>query len=335
MSSRTCFGISFESKLEILKQVQDDRLQAMQNNPMVSVIIVHLYGVDFLVNCLESVFKSDYPNLEVVVVFNGHLDNSFEIVKERFPQTVTIKNEKNLGFVFPNNQGIKKSSGEIIFLLNDDTTIHPRLISILAEKLINSEAVGVVGPKIYFMNEPEKIWFAGGAVDWRRQTTEHLGRGNRDNPENSTEGEVDFITGCALMIKKEMIEKIGLLNERLFAFYEDADWCQRAKKAGYKISYVPFGGVWHAKSATAGSVFFGSEKQKNRLWLAGAYFWRVFMKEFRIYRNGFYFFSRYAPFQWKAVFWLKFVFVLTPVFLWKVLLRLPFSFLSLVKGKSL
>ena len=301
----------------------------MKNNPKVSIIIVHFFGIDYIINCLDSVFKSDYPNLEVVVVFNGNRDNSYEIVKDRFSQVIPILNKKNLGFAKANNQGIKKGSGEIFFLLNDDAIIHPELISILAKELISSKKIGIVGPKIYYMFEREKIWFAGGKIDWVKQETYHLGRNVEDKDWKDDKKEVDFITGCALMIKREVINKVGLLDERFFAFYEDADWCQRTKRAGYRVLYVPFGGVWHHKSATAGKIFFGREKEKNYLWLVWTYFKRDFIKKLRTNRNKFIFFNRYLPKRLKPVFFIKFVFVLTLIFFWAIVYNIPKSILNL------
>ena len=299
----------------------------MKNNPKISIIIVHFFGIDYLINCLDSVFKSDYSDFEVIVVFNGNKDSSYEIVKQKFPQVITVLNKKNLGFAKANNQAIKTSSGELVFLLNDDTVIHPKLISALSEKLVNSDEIGIVGPKIYYADEPSKIWFAGGVVDWKKQESYHLGRNVDDKNWEDAEKEVDFITGCALIIKKEAIDKIGLLDERFFTFYEDADWCLRAKKSGYKVVYVPFGGVWHHKSATAGKIFFGREKEKNILWLALTYYYRDAIKEFRRYKNKIIFFNRYLAGKNKAIFLLKSIFIATPVLIWSVIYKIPKSIL--------
>ena len=308
----------------------------MKNNPKVSIIIVHFFGVDYIVNCLDSVFKSDYSNFEVIVVFNGNKDGSYETVREKFPQVVSILNKKNLGFDKANNQGIKKSKGEIIFLLNDDTVIHPRLISVLAKELISSDNIGIVGPKIYKYNT-NNIWFAGGKIDWVKQESYHLGRNIRDKDlKDDRKREVDFITGCALMIKKEVIDKIGLLDETFFAFYEDADWCQKAKKAGYKVIYIPFGGVWHHIAVTTSRVFFGPEKEKNCLWLLMIYLWRCLKKEFRDYRNRFIFFNRHLLTNLKFKFFLKFIFISTPTFFYSAVYKIPRSlaYIFLKKKKT-
>ena len=289
--------------------------------------------MDYIINCLDSIFKSDYQNFEVIVVFNGNKDNSYEIVKQKFPQIITVLNKKNLGFTRANNQGIKTSGGEYIFLLNDDTTIHPQLISVLVEKLKKADNIGIVGPKIYYMDEPFRIWFAGGKINWKNQATYHLGRDIDDKDWKDAEKEVDFITGCALMIKRGVINKIGLLDEKFFAFYEDADWCLKARKAGHGVVYVPFGGVWHVKSATAGKIFFGEERDRNSAWLAITYFQRDALKEFRRYKNKIIFFNRYLSGGHKIIFLLKSIFVSTPALIWSIIYKIPSSILGLGSKK--
>lgn len=306
------------------------------NQPKVSIIIAHLFDLDFLMNCLKSVFASDYHDLEVIVVFNGNLDGACRVVKKEYPQVIAIQNKKNRGFVVPNNQGFKKATGDAFFMLNDDTVIHPHLISVLVENLFKDKKIGIVGPKIYYMDEPRKIWFAGGKIDWATQTHWHLGRDVDDSQwsNRALPQEVDFITGCALLIKREVVQKIGFLSRIFYAFYEDADWCQKAKKAGFKVVYVPFGGVWHAKSNTAGSVFFGPEKKRNFLWLAGTYLFRNFRREIRRYKNKFIFFKRHLPIKFKPRFYLKFVFRDLPSLFLGLVFRVPKSFLQIIFTKK-
>lgn len=295
-----------------------------------------------ILDCLESVFKSDYSDYEVIVVDNASKDGSPDSVREKFPQVRLISNEKNLGFTGGNNVGIKEAKGELIFLLNDDTVIRLDLLKVLTAKLGSSPRIGIVGPKIYFWDGltrlrgaaagQSKIWFAGGKIDWLRGKTCHLGKG-RSELENDAEKETDFITGCALMIKKEVIDKIGLLDERFFAFYEDADWCLKAKKAGYLVLYIPFGGVWHIKSATASTVYFKDIEGKY-LRMLGRYLKTALNLKYRNYRNRLIVFLRHAPFAYKIIFLFNFIFILTPKFLWSVLIVTPLSLVK-IAGKHL
>jgi len=316
----------------------------------VSIIILTWNGVGHIFNCLESVQKSTYQNYEIIVVDNGSKDGTSDLIKNNFPNVKLILNKKNLGFTGGNNIGIKQASGNIVFLLNDDTKIHPDLIETLIKELKNSLKIGIVGPKIYFMpalsadrDEPNKIWFAGGKIDWVKSDSLHLGRNLIDKELiNDSKKEVDFITGCALMIKKEVIDKIGLLDDKFFAFYEDADWCQKAKKAGYQVIYIPFGGVWHIKSATASRVFLDDLKSqikgkniitKIKIYfkMIGRYVLNVNRQKYRIYRNRFIFFMRHASFKYKINFLIRFIFIFTPKFLWSITGQMFLSVFKITK----
>jgi len=306
----------------------------MQNSK-VSIIILTWNGIKHVGDCLNSVFNSAYPDYEVIIVDNGSKDGTPEMISERFPQARLIRNKKNLGFTGGNNQGAEYTQGEILFLLNDDTKIHPDLIRVLVEELEDSPQIGIIGPKIYFMDEPDRIWFAGGKIDWHKSDSYHLSKNLTDHQLiNDSKKEVDFITGCALMIKREVIEKVGLFDNKLFAFYEDADLCQKAKKAGYKIIYLPFGGVWHIKSATASRVFLDDLKSKMRqvgvvvkigiiLKMIIRYLYSAVRQKTRHHRNRFIFFMRHAPFKYKITFLLRYIFIFTPVFLWSIVYEAP------------
>jgi len=304
-------------------------------NSKVSIIILTWNGIKHITNCLESVFKSNYYNYEVIVVDNGSKDGTPEMISQRFPQVKLILNKKNLGFTGGNNQGVKRAEGDIFFLLNDDTKIHPDLIKVLVEGLESSSEMGIVGPKIYYMDEPSKIWFAGGKIDWVKSDSYHLGKNIIDKElSNDSKKEVDFITGCALMIKREVVDKVGLFDNKFFAFYEDADLCQKVKKAGYKVIYLPFGGVWHMKSATASRVFL--DDLKSQMEGAGSikkiiivfkmvvrYLFSAIKQKSRHYKNRFIFFMRHAPGRYKITFLLRYIFIVTPLFLWSIIYEGP------------
>ena len=227
-----------------------------KNYPLVSIIILTNNALGYITDCLESVRKSNYPDYEIIVVDNNSKDGTPELISQKFPQIKLILSQKNLGCAGGNNLGFKQARGEILFFLDDDTTVHPELIKVIVQALESSPKIGIVGPKIYSMNEPDKILFAGGKINWLKGDSYVLGRDLRDKElSNDSQKEVDFITGCALMVKREVINKIGLFSGVYFAFYEDTDFCQRAKKAGYKIIYLPFGGVWHIKAATTSITF--------------------------------------------------------------------------------
>jgi len=290
-----------------------------KENLKISVIIITFNSSEYILNCLKSVKKSTYPNYEIIVVDNGSKDRTIELIQNNFSEIKLILNNKNFGFAEGNNIGVKQAQGDIIFLLNDDTVIDPNLISILVKELISSDKTGIIGPKIYYMNPKDKVWFGGGKIEWFKGKGKHLNL--------NTKQEVDYITGCALMIKKKVIDKISLFDKNFFAYYEDADLCQRTIKAGYKIIYIPFGGVWHIKSATSSNVYLDDIKGKYFRMLIRYLRFSIFLK-WKNYRNRFIFFMRHARFIYKIVFLIKFIFIFTPKFLWLITGQV---FISLIK----
>jgi GT2 family glycosyltransferase len=308
----------------------------MTKDYKISVIIVNYNGQDFLSDCLDSLLKSDYSNFEVIFVDNNSSDNSIEIVKNKFPQARIIINKKNLGFARANNVGIKQASGDAYLLLNNDTIIHPELISVLSKELFGSEQIGIVGPKIYFLEKGKKpetqkiIWFAGGKINWQKTESLHIGRDKRDNDYVDDKKEVDFITGCALMVKKEVVDKIGLLEKRFFMFYEDADWCQRAKQAGYRVFYIPFGGVWHLKSVTASKHIFN--KNNNKIKIILEFLINLNRLKYSQWYNRFVFYMRWQPKKYKFRFLMDFIFFKTPIFIYSILVLSPISLIKIIKN---
>lgn len=309
--------------------------------PKVSVIIPNCDGSRYIFDCLKSVRKSTYSNYEVIVVDNASRDGSPNVIKKDFPNVKLILNRKNLGFTGANNIGMRNASGDIFFLLSDDTIIHEDLIKVLVSELKRHPETGLVGPKIYFMNEPEKIWFAGGRIDWKKSETYHIGRDLIDKElKNDIRKEFDYITGCALMVRREVVDKVGMLNNALFMYYEDSDWAQRMKKAGYQTIYLPFGGVWHAKSATSSRVFLEDLKKEiqrvNKVKKVIIYAKMILryltesnMWAYRKYRNRFIFFMKHAPFKYKITFLIRFIFIFTPKFLWEILYKIPWSLIKI------
>lgn len=224
--------------------------------PKVLVIILNRNGKDDTLECLQSFKEIDYPNYEIVVVDNGSSDGSQRIIKEKFPYVELIENRENLGFSRGNNVAIRyalRKKVDYVLLLNNDTVVHRHLLKELVEVAEISTKIGIVGPKIYYYDNPKTIWFAGGLINLKRGTVRHIGKNENDIGQFDEVKEVDYVTGCALMIKREVIEKIGLLDEDYSPiYYEDTDWGIKAMKKGYKCVYVPKAKLWHKVSSTMG-----------------------------------------------------------------------------------
>lgn len=234
----------------------------------ISLVILH-YGDQKLTDqCLASVkkLKTRGFGLQVTVV-NNDPGEKLTRLQKKYPFGRFLRAGKNLGFTGGNNLGIKKAlelGSEGIMLLNNDTILAEDLIEVMVRKTEQDESAGILSPKIYFASgfeyhqeryRPEEkgrvFWYAGGLIDWENVLGSHRGvdevdRGQYDQPE-----ETDFISGCAMFVKREVFKKIGLLDEKYFLYLEDADFCQRAKKKGFRLLYEPEGRLWHVNAGSS------------------------------------------------------------------------------------
>ncbi|MFH1858709.1 MAG: glycosyltransferase family 2 protein [Patescibacteria group bacterium] len=249
--------------------------------PKVFIIILNWNNWPDVKECLESLKNNDYPNYEVVIV-----DNDSKEKPQASDGVKVIYNNKNLGFSGGNNVGIKyalKQDTDYILLLNDDTIVTPDFLSKMVKAAESDSKIGMVGSKIYFYKDRNKLWFAGGIINWLYNKGEMKGyneidKGQYDQPDIQ---ESSYLTGCCLLVKRMVIEKIGLLPEEYFAYYEDTDWSLAAQKAGFKTVFVPKARIWHKGSKSS----------------------REFSKPYIYYhvRNGLIFASKYAPWYIKPI----------------------------------
>jgi len=264
--------------------------------PKASIIILTFNSQDVIADCLNSVLHSDTPMSRIIVVDNNSSDRTIEIVKGFLPQVRLIINNQNLGFSAGNNVAIKyamEDESDYIFLLNPDTTIKPDTLTILLETAQSDQQIGIVGPKTFYsfgrchlpkvtpsqgeaLREQlgDRIMYAGGVLNWQNAKNHHRGMGEIDHGQYNQTEETGFASGAALFIKKEVIQKIGLLDEKYFLYYEDADWCIRAKKAGFKIVFEPRAIVYHQESTVTkkGSPNYYYYFTRNRLYFITKFF---------------------------------------------------------------
>lgn len=238
----------------------------------VSVVILNYRVKELALKCIESVVQSDYSNLDIIVVDNNSGD---DIEKDLNGSHVHfIQTGSNLGYSGGNNRGIQKAlanGAEYVFILNPDTEISKTCISELV-KYAKKENSGIVGPKIHFKNN-QTIWFAGGILALQNVLGSHRGVNEIDNGQYEKIEKTDFITGAAMMVKKEVFTKVGLLDDRYFLYYEDSDFCFRAKQVGFKIMYIPSAVVFHenAKSTGLGSALQDYYITRNRMLFASKF----------------------------------------------------------------
>jgi GT2 family glycosyltransferase len=248
---------------------------AASKTPKVSIVVLNWNGYEVTRECLASLSAIDYPNREIVLVDNGSADGSPDRLAAGFPGITLIRNKENLGFTGGNNVGIRRALEEntdYVLLLNNDTVVAPNFLSELIRAGEADPRVGLLNPKILYFEPSNRIWYAGGSFSIWKGIASHRGTrevdcGRYDSPE-----EVTFITGCALLIKSEVIRKVGLLDDCLFYTCEDTDWTIRSLDAGYKALYVPSSVIWHKESMdvkhNAGKAFRDYYNIRNSLIVA-------------------------------------------------------------------
>jgi len=202
----------------------------LQKEPKVSVVILNFNRPEHTVACVHSVLESTYANLEIIVVDNCSEILSFGLLKKKIEalDVRLIQAEHNLGYSGGNNVGILHSTGKYILLLNDDVTIDNKLIHGLVDIAEKNDTVGIIGPATYCYGS-NKLWFYPPEI----------------LKTNSTVVDVPIVVGAALMIKRAVIERVGLLDENYFMYHEEWDWCARVRDQGYRTVCAPRLRVWH------------------------------------------------------------------------------------------
>ena len=245
----------------------------MMKKPKISLIILAYNGIDLTLDVLDCISKLDIKGLDVetIVVDNASKDNTVKrLTGYKFPNMdfKLIVNKENLGFAEGNNVGIKdalKRNADYIVLLNNDILFPNNLVLELLKSAKKDEKVGIVSPKMYFAkgyefhkdrykpNDLGKVfWYAGGIIDKNNVYSEHRGVDEVDKGQYNIEEETDFANGAAVLINVKLIEEIGYLDKKLFLYWEDADFSQRAKMKGWKVIYNPNTYIWHKVSVAAG-----------------------------------------------------------------------------------
>ena len=258
--------------------------------PRVCIIVLTWKNYDLTRDCLCSLRKIDYANIEVVLVDNGSGDGSAEKLAVEFPEVRLIKNEKNLGFPAGNNVALRDAlqrNPDYFLLLNNDTLVAPDFLSKLVKVAESDEKIGVVNPKILYFEPSDRIWFAGGFYKpwWNNGKVRGVNR--RDVGKYDDIREITFVTGCALLIKTGVVRQIGLLDEIFFLGYEDLDWTVRALQAGFRAFYVGSAVIWHKAS-------YDTKKNLGKP-----------VKDFYSTRNSVLFARKHVPFKYWPLFLLS------------------------------
>src|ERR1043166_2896572 len=227
-----------------------DQLQRKEQlyRPTLFVIILNWNGLQDLLECIDTVKKSTYA-AEIILVDNGSTDNSSAVVSRRFPQIRIIETGENLGFG-ANNIGIYEAlrqGADYILLLNNDTSVDPECFERLVRFAESTPEAGILSPRICYYSDPQRIWYDGGTLRTENGflTSGHVNEDRSVKCVSEDSREVDYICGCAMFIRRSVIDMIGGLDSRFFMYWEDGEFSLRAKKAGFRLRHVPWAVVLH------------------------------------------------------------------------------------------
>jgi GT2 family glycosyltransferase len=235
-------------------------------NPLVYIITINWNGFVHTKECLLSLQKTNYSNYKIIVIDNGSSNNEGQKLNRRFPYIQLIQNNKNKGYVVANNQGVRKAlkcGADYILLLNNDTTVKSDFLTTLVDYYEKSGFRGILSPKILYYNT-SKVWAMGGKLNIFTSIPRMIGQGKPSDNYNEII-QPDYAPGCAFFTKNDVLKKIGLLDERYFAYYEDTDLSFRVKRAGFNIKVIPKSIIWHKISQST------KQKSPNKLGKTQAY----------------------------------------------------------------
>ena len=222
--------------------------------PLVSIITLNWNQTAVTSAFLESTRKFQYKNYEILVCDMGSdIDPTDEINKANYPNTRVLRSSVNLGFTGGNNWGMREAKGDYFFIVNNDTEVTPDLLDVLLEPFNKDASIAMVCPKIRFYSHPTIIQYAGfNPMNLFTGRTTAVGSMEEDKGQHDVSGYTNCAHGCAIMVKKEVTDKVGMFAEKYFIYYEESDWSARILKAGYKIYYEAKGLIYHKESITMG-----------------------------------------------------------------------------------
>ncbi len=215
--------------------------------PIVVSVILNTNRCDDTLECLKSLAGNNYARHTAMVLDNASTDGSADAIRAAYPDVQILPLVRNLGYAGNNNTGIEAAldaGADWVFVLNEDTVLAPDCLTRLIEIGEGDPRIGVLGPMVYHHDEPDVIQSAGGRMSPSWESF-HLGQNSRDDGRFVEPHGVDWISGCAILVRRTVIEQVGMIDPRYFYFWEETEWCLRAKAAGWRVVHVPQAKLWH------------------------------------------------------------------------------------------
>lgn len=250
----------------------------------VAIVVLHLNGFAVTDDCLQSLKQASYPAFDVILVANGSTDGSGKKLKEQHPHVIFLESPVNAGFTGGNNIGLRYAFAhgyDYVMLLNNDTFVAPDFLEHLVAYMDKYPDAGILQPKIYFHHDRSLLWNAGSYYNRLFGFPYTKGLNRKAGPADEQTKEVDWVTGCAFMIRTSLLQQAGLLATNMFLYCEDVDLSFRVKALGYKLVYLPASVVYHIAGVSGRAKQKGKEghilpqihyyNQRNRIWLLKRY----------------------------------------------------------------
>lgn len=223
--------------------------------PRVAALVLDYNGRDVTLQALASLTAQDYPACDVVVVDNGSTDGSEAAVRAAFPRVEVVRSAANLGPSGGGNLGFRwalERGYDYALMLNNDIEVAPDFVRRLVEVAESDPRVGIVGPKAYYFWQRDTIWSAGGRLRFAEAVTSERGMGVVDRGQFDADADVEYVNGCAMLVKRAVFEDVGLWDPSYQLCFEDADFSLRARQAGWRIRYAHRAKLWHMVSTSTG-----------------------------------------------------------------------------------
>jgi GT2 family glycosyltransferase len=236
-------------------------------NGITGVIVLNWNGAADTLACLSSLAKVRDPACRVLVVDNGSTDNSVELIRSGFPEVAVLPLAGNAGYAGGNNAGfawMERQGATRVVFLNNDTVVDAGFLAPLVDALVLDPGTGIAVPKICYMDDPGRIWYAGGEIRTATGLVRHVGIRKKDSTRYSVPGTTGYATGCCLAMRCRDFADAGGFDEGLGMYGEDADLSLRVRGSGLKIRYVPSSTVWHRVSASVGGEM-SARKQVRKI----------------------------------------------------------------------
>ncbi len=263
--------------------------------PLVYILVLNWNSYNDTLECINSLQEIKYPNFRIVIIDNGSVTNDINNIRKILSNIELLKSKENLGFSGGNNLGIKYAMNEgadFVLLLNNDTIVEPDFLNYLIADVVTDKKIGMAVPKINYYSNHNIVWYAGGYTSEFRGSAFTIGQGQQSNRHASNKF-VSFATGCCMLIKREVIERVGYWDENYFLYMEDADYCKRAINSGFKILFASNSQIFHKVNAATtkndknlplyymvrNRLYFSKKLLQNKFFIAYTYiFVTVFIK---------------------------------------------------------